>query len=274
MALQLRLSGTVRQWAPWLLILIAGMVIAWMADTRFRRIEGMLERVSAQVEDTSNRLRAAELAAEQARRQAERAEEYSRAAVETRQHLEAVAAAAEERARALESESTEVRRELELTQEELARLREEREKELNRLQRALQRIAETRRTRGGLVMNLDDETVKFDFDRAEIKPQYREVLSRIAGILLTASGYRVQIYGHTDDIGTEAYNQSLSERRAQAVRDYLVAAGIGPQIISVKGFGKANPIFPGTSPEARARNRRVEIGIIDTVISYDRLAEP
>lgn len=274
MALQPPDSRTVRQWAPWLVLLIAVLIIAWLADTRFRRVEGVLELISAKVEDTSNRLRTAELTAEQARRQAERAEEYSRAAAEGRRHLETVAAAAEERARALESESTEVRRELELTQEELSRLREEREKELNRLQRALQRIAETRRTRGGLVMNLDDDTVKFDFDRAEIKPQYREVLSRIAGILLTASGYRVQIYGHTDDVGTEAYNQSLSERRAQAVRDYLVAAGIDPQIISVQGFGKTNPIAPGTSPEARARNRRVEIGIIDTVISYDQVAEP
>lgn len=274
MALQPPDSRTVRQWAPWLLILMTVLILAWLADTRFRRVEGVLDLISAKVDDTSNRLRTAELTAEQARRQAERAEEYSRAAAEGRRHLEAVAAAAEERARAVESESAEVRRELDLTQAELSRLREEREKDLNRLQRALQRIAETRRTGGGLVMNLDDDTVKFDFDRAEIKPQYREVLSRIAGILLTANGYRVQIYGHTDDVGTEAYNQSLSERRAQAVRDYLVAAGIDPQIISVQGFGKTNPIVPGTSPEARARNRRVEIGIIDTVISYDRVAEP
>ncbi len=257
-----------------MLIVLLVAVVAWLLDSRLRRLEGTLELVSARVEETSSRLQSTETMAEQARRRAERAEEFSRAAAEGRLQLETLAAEATERARTLENERAEVRRELELTQEELRRLQEEREKDLNRLQRALERIAETRRTRGGLVMNLDDDTVKFDFDRAEIKPEYREVLSRIAGILLTASGYRVQIYGHTDDVGTDAYNQTLSERRANAVRDYLVAAGIAPEIISVQGFGKTNPIVPGTSPQARARNRRVEIGIIDTVISYDRVAEP
>jgi outer membrane protein OmpA-like peptidoglycan-associated protein len=132
----------------------------------------------------------------------------------------------------------------------------------------LNRIASTRRTKSGLLMSLGSDTINFDFDKAELRPEERELLSRIAGILLTSSGYRVQVFGHTDDIGTDQYNQTLSERRAVAVRDYLVKAGIDPAIISTKGFGKSNPLVKGTSEADRAKNRRVEIGIIDTVITY------
>lgn len=250
------------------------VLVGWFISSRLDRVDGRLDVVTAQLEDFSQRVNSVESTAEQSRRRAELAEEMSRAAAEGRDRMETVLGEVEERARQAEREKGEMRRSLDLTREQLTRLEEEREKELNRLQRALQRIAETRRTRGGLVMNLDDDTVKFDFDRAEIKPEYREILSRIAGILLTSSGYRVQIYGHTDDVGTVAYNQTLSERRARSVRNYLVEAGIDPAIISVRGFGKSDPLVQGTSPEIRARNRRVEIGIIDTVISYEKVAEP
>jgi OOP family OmpA-OmpF porin len=69
-------------------------------------------------------------------------------------------------------------------------------------------------------------------------------------------------------VGSDAYNQTLSERRAAAVRDYLVEAGLSPQIFSVTGHGKARPLVQGTSDEARARNRRVELGIVNTRILY------
>ena len=77
------------------------------------------------------------------------------------------------------------------------------------------------------------------------------------------------VYGHTDDVGSQAYNQELSEKRARAVRDYLVEAGIGQEIITTKGFGKTKPLVPGTTPEARAKNRRVEVEIVDTILNYN-----
>ncbi|MCG6921791.1 MAG: OmpA family protein, partial [Acidobacteria bacterium] len=97
-------------------------------------------------------------------------------------------------------------------------------------------------------------------------------LSRIAGILLTSSDYTVSVNGHTDDVGTVEYNQKLSERRAEAVRDYLVEAGVPEGILSVTGHGKSRPLVPGTSEEARARNRRVELGIVNTRVLYGREA--
>ncbi|PYX16098.1 MAG: hypothetical protein DMG87_17630 [Acidobacteria bacterium] len=132
------------------------------------------------------------------------------------------------------------------------------------LQQALGQIAETRRTAMGLVMTLDSKSIRFDFDKANITPEYRDILNRIAGILMTLKGYTIAVYGYTDDIGTQTYNLQLSHRRAEAVRDFLVQAGISPTIMSTKGFGKSDPRVPGDSEQARAANRRVEIGIVDS----------
>ena len=71
-------------------------------------------------------------------------------------------------------------------------------------------------------MNLGGDHLKFEFNKADLSARDRELLSRIAGILVTAHDYTISVNGHTDDVGTDAYNQKLSERRAQAVRDYLV----------------------------------------------------
>jgi outer membrane protein OmpA-like peptidoglycan-associated protein len=148
------------------------------------------------------------------------------------------------------------------------KIKQEREEELDRLHNALSQIAETRRTALGLVMNLGSDYMKFDFDKSDLRPENKELLSRIVGILLTSSDYQIYVYGHTDDVGTEEYNLELSSRRAKAVRDYLAEAGIQPRIISTDGFGKSQPLVPGTSDEARAKNRRVELGIVNTQIKY------
>src|SRR5262245_32307824 len=149
---------------------------------------------------------------------------------------------------------------------EAERVRQERETDLNRLEEALGALVETRRTALGLVMNLGSEAIQFDFDRSDLRPDNRELLSRISGVLLTAKGYSIYVYGHTDDVGTDEYNRALSERRARAVRDYLVKAGLDSGIITTRGYGKSSPRLRSTSAEARAKNRRVEIGIVDVAL--------
>ena len=138
---------------------------------------------------------------------------------------------------------------------------------------ALNKIVETRRTALGMVMTLGSDRIEFDFDRAALRPKARELLSRIVGVLLTSDGYAVQVFGHTDYIGTGEYNQLLSEQRAQAVSDYLVEAGIDPAIVTAKGFGETSPLVDGTDDASRGRNRRVEIGIIDTSLEYTRTTQ-
>lgn len=156
-------------------------------------------------------------------------------------------------------------------QEQVAeRLKRQRSAELDRMRDALARIASTDRTAMGMVVELGSDAFLFAFDSAELSPANREILSRIAGVLLASYGYRVSVFGHTDDRGSVAYNQELSERRAQAVRDYLAIAGVPAEVLSAEGYGKSSPRVDGTSADARRRNRRVEIGIVDTVIEYRR----
>lgn len=173
------------------------------------------------------------------------------------------------------SEAEQFRAEAEEAQEEAGRLAEEaaelrrqRMAELDRMHSALGLIAETDRTSVGMVVQLSEDSFLFDFDSAELRPRNREILSRIAGVLLASYGFKVYVYGHTDDQGDPEYNVGLSERRAEAVRGYLAEAGIPRERLDAKGFGQTSPREPGTSLAARKRNRRVEVGIVDTVVDY------
>jgi len=181
--------------------------------------------------------------------------------------LEDAASARDEAAEAKDAAERE-RQRAAAAQAEAEKIRARAEAELDRLESALGEIAETRRSALGLVMNLGEDYLRFEFDKAELRPEDREILSRIAGVLLGSSDYSISVNGHTDDVGSDAYNQQLSERRAVAVRDYLVKAGLSPEIFSVTGHGKSRPLVPGTSDEARAKNRRVELGIVNTRILY------
>jgi len=105
--------------------------------------------------------------------------------------------------------------------------------------------------------------VNFDFDRAEIRPASRPILDQAASRLRQCGGERLQVEGHTDSIGADAYNQNLSERRARAVRDYLVSQGVSGGRISAVGFGESRPIASNDNPEGRFLNRRVEIRFLD-----------
>jgi outer membrane protein OmpA-like peptidoglycan-associated protein len=154
-------------------------------------------------------------------------------------------------------------------QDQMSEMRKEREEELNRMQEALNRVVETHRTANGMVIVLPNSTFRFDFDKADLNAKNRELLSRVAGILLVSKGYGLSVFGYTDDVGTEEYNLQLSERRAKAVEDYLVQSGIDAAIVRRKGYGKMSPHVQGSSAEARAQNRRVEIALTDSSIRFN-----
>ena len=155
------------------------------------------------------------------------------------------------------------------SQQRYEELRGARERELDRMQQALAEIVETERTPLGMVMRLGEDRLQFDFDKARIREEDKELLSRIAGVLLASRGYRLYVYGHTDDQGPANYNVQLSGRRAEAVRKYFAEAGIPEDIMDSQGLGEKDPRVKGTSPAARQKNRRVEIGIVDTVVRYE-----
>lgn len=98
-------------------------------------------------------------------------------------------------------------------------------------------------------MTLGEKSIRFDFDKSEIQPKYRDILNRIAGVLMTPKGYSTYVYGYTDDVGTQKYNLQLSSRRAQAVRDCLVQAGITPGPISAKALASPTLVSRARPPK-------------------------
>jgi OOP family OmpA-OmpF porin len=101
--------------------------------------------------------------------------------------------------------------------------------------------------------------VEFEFDRDEITEASKPVLDVAVKRLAECPDIRITVSGHTDAIGSEAYNSSLSYRRAKSARDYFVEGGINASRLEVEGFGESMPIAPNDSAEGRARNRRVEL---------------
>lgn len=119
---------------------------------------------------------------------------------------------------------------------------------------------EVRRTGDTLIVDVP-QGVSFDFDSAELRPEGRDALRQVAGVLVNNPRTTIDVVGHTDSIGRPEYNQRLSERRAGAVADYLTAQRVQPARILVAGRGATQPVASNATEEGRARNRRVEIRI-------------
>ena len=100
--------------------------------------------------------------------------------------------------------------------------------------------------------------INFDFDRSNVREDVRRRLGRVILLLKEMPEIDVEIVGYTDDIGTEQYNLTLSLRRAESVRDYVVAHGVDERRLSVAGRGMSEPIVSNSTPQGRAVNRRVE----------------
>jgi outer membrane protein OmpA-like peptidoglycan-associated protein len=103
--------------------------------------------------------------------------------------------------------------------------------------------------------------ILFDTDRYELKSGAKDNLSQLAGVLQKYAQTNLIIVGHTDDTGSEAYNQRLSEQRADAVRDYIVHGGVGSERLQARGMGETRPVASNETADGRTQNRRVEIQI-------------
>jgi outer membrane protein OmpA-like peptidoglycan-associated protein len=126
------------------------------------------------------------------------------------------------------------------------------------------RILPTTDTPRGLQVNMAD--VLFAFGKYDLQPPAREALAKFSGIVLAHPGLHLSVEGYTDSVGSDAFNQTLSEQRAGAVRDYLVQQGLDPSSITATGFGKTNPVASNDTAMGRQQNRRVEIIIFGEVI--------
>jgi outer membrane protein OmpA-like peptidoglycan-associated protein len=211
----------------------------------------------------------ARIAAERDKAAAEAAQRAAQAQVDQARALADQSArdrAAAEAARAAaEAQAQEARANAAKAEREKAELRDQLRQQLNQ-------ILETRETARGLIVNLSD--VLFDTGSANLKPGAREKLAKVAGILLSHRGLKLQIEGHTDSVGSTEYNQRLSENRADSVRTYLVEQGIAANSVGTAGFGETMPVASNDTAAGRQQNRRVELIVSGESIGTAATATP
>ena len=206
---------------------------------------------AAQAAEADRQRAAAEqqrLAAEQAKAQADA---DAQRALEQQRAAEAASAAAAQQAQA----------QVAAAEAEKARLREELRAQLNQ-------VLETKEEAGRLIVNMSD--VLFDFGQYTLKPGAKEKLAKISGILISHPGLTLEVDGHTDSVGSDAVNLTLSERRADTVRTYLVSQGVAPDTITAHGFGKDKPVATNDTAAGRQLNRRVEIVVAGSAIASNQ----
>lgn len=249
------------------------LVLGYFSLRSFNRLERQLAGLSQQMGELRRQVQGAEQQSQASAQQASQAAASAQAAAQQRDQANQAQAKSDAEAQSALQQAAAAKQQASEAEQKSEEYRKQREAELARLQQVLGEIAETRRTALGLVMTLGDKSIRFDFDKSEIKPEYRDGLNRIAGVLMTLKGYSISVYGYTDDVGSQAYNLNLSKRRAEAVRDFLLQAGI-PKIITTQGFGKSDPRVRGDTPQARAANRRVEIGLVDSTLILQNESVP
>jgi outer membrane protein OmpA-like peptidoglycan-associated protein len=193
---------------------------------------------------------------EDARRRAE-AERQQAAALAQQQQAQAQAEAARQAAEDAD-------RQRQLAQQQAQDAIRQKEEMRAKLLAQLNQVLQTRDTARGLIVSMPD--VLFDFNKYTLKPEARERLAKISGIVLAYPDLKLDIEGHTDAIGSDEYNQTLSEKRADSVRGYLVSSGVVPDHVSAVGLGKANPVADNNTAAGRALNRRVEMVVSGDVI--------
>jgi outer membrane protein OmpA-like peptidoglycan-associated protein len=223
----------------------------WVKKPKDHKKYSELARETARRADVARELavtRAEEARAAAERQQAE--EERQREAAAQQAALDSASRAAEQARVAAEREAG-LRSQAERTAAELQA----------RLYASISAIMETRKGARGLIAALSG--VNFETNKAALKPIAREKLSKLSGVLLGFPGdYKLEIEGHTDSTGTDAYNQTLSQSRAESVRNFLVEQGIpAERIRATQGFGRTRPIAPNDSRANREKNRRVDIVI-------------
>ena len=133
-----------------------------------------------------------------------------------------------------------------------------------KLRAQLNNVLQTQETARGLIVNMSD--VLFAFNQYALKPDTREKLAKVSGILLSYPGLKVQVEGYTDNVGSDDYNQKLSQQRADAVHDYLVSQGVPATDVSSTGYGMSNPVADNSTAAGRSQNRRVQLVVSGSAI--------
>jgi outer membrane protein OmpA-like peptidoglycan-associated protein len=239
---------------------------AKLANARADARDEAQARISAEAAtaDANRRSSAADRATAEAQSQQQNAQadsDRSRAATVDANQATAEAQQAQRNA---EAESERNRLAAANSDQQLGQAVKDREELRAKLLQQFNVIFATRDTARGLIVSLSD--VLFDTGKSTLRPIAREKLAKISGIVLAYPDLRLAIEGNTDSVGSDAMNQTLSEQRANSVRDYLAQENIPGTSMTSKGFGKTQPVATNDTPDGRQQNRRVELVVSGEVI--------
>ncbi|HXA83539.1 MAG TPA: OmpA family protein [Candidatus Dormibacteraeota bacterium] len=243
-----------------------------------QRARDRIQQAQSQAESESARADAARLDAQHQKEQRELADQERQAAEQARLEAEQAAQqASQDRAAAQQQlQQSEQARQAAAQQAEQARLQaqqsdqaraqavQQAEEQRQRLLKQLNQVLQTRDSARGLIVSMSD--VLFDFNRATLKPGAKVRLAKVSGIILAYPDLKLEIDGFTDNKGTPQYNMTLSDKRAKAVRDFLIAQGVGADAVNTKGFGESNPVASNATAAGRQQNRRVELVVSGNAI--------
>ncbi|HWG49414.1 MAG TPA: OmpA family protein [Candidatus Acidoferrales bacterium] len=207
-------------------------------------------------------------AAEQARLQAEQAAQQAAQDRAAAQQQLAQAEQARQNAiqqqQALAQQAEQAR--LQAQQADQARLQSEQQaaQQRQRLLTQLNQVLQTRDSARGLIVSMSD--VLFDLNKATLRNGAQLRLAKVAGIILAYPDLKLEIDGFTDNTGTPQYNQTLSDKRAESVKKFLVSQGVAPDAVSTRGYGESNPVASNATASGRQMNRRVELVVSGAAI--------
>jgi outer membrane protein OmpA-like peptidoglycan-associated protein len=223
-------------------------------DARIVTLRKQAEERQQQAQDAKvaaqQQAQQSQLDAQKSQLQAAQSQAQADAAVAAQAQAEAAKARADADAANARAQAAESQHQAQASQQDAAAIRE-------KLRAQLNAVLATTETARGLIVNLND--VLFDTARYTIKPAAQIALAKIATILQIYPGLKVQVEGYTDSVGGDAYNQTLSENRANAVHDFLIKNGVSSANITSAGYGKADPVADNGTAAGRAQNRRVNL---------------
>jgi outer membrane protein OmpA-like peptidoglycan-associated protein len=214
-------------------------------------------------DDIAAQQAAARSAEEQSKQQAEQAQLAAQQAAT--QQAQAEAQAADAKARAAEALAAQ-----QTAQQQAAQAADQTQQMREKLRAQLNSVLQTQETARGLIINMSD--VLFDTAQFTLKPDAREKLARVSGILLAYPDLKVQVEGYTDNVGGADYNMKLSQERADSVRAYLTSNGVQQPNVTAEGYGMADPVADNTSNQGRAQNRRVQLVVSGAAIGVQESA--
>jgi outer membrane protein OmpA-like peptidoglycan-associated protein len=229
------------------------------------------EQATKQAQQTAQEQAAArqqaELATQAAQLQQQQAEQRAAAAQQQQQQAEQQAQLARQQQLSAEQQAAAARQAEQQATQNAQQMAQQARDSRERLRQQLNQVLQTRETAQGLIMNMPD--VLFGFDKYNLKPEAREKLARVSGILLAYPDLKVQVEGYTDNVGSEEYNQKLSNQRADTVHDFLVSQNVPAANVTAQGHGASDPVADNSTSSGRAQNRRVELIVTGAAIGIE-----